>query len=65
MASFFIFCLVLIILVFCNKWLPVWFCHKMGWHLAPKMQLFDGCSMGGTCPRCDKEVMRDSQGNWF
>lgn len=42
-----------------------WFCKKMGWHLAPKQQGFDGCSMNGCCPRCHKEVMQDSQGNWF
>ena len=37
----------------------------MGWHLAPTEQGFDGCSANGICPRCDKKVMQDSQGNWF
>lgn len=51
--------------VFFNRWLPKWFCDKMGWHLEPKKQGFDGCSFTGTCPRCNKKVMQDSQGNWF
>ena len=42
-----------------------WFCNKMGWHLAPTEQGFDGCSSTGTCPRCNKAVLLDSQGNWF
>lgn len=52
-------------IVFFNRWLPRWFCDKMGWHLAPKLQGFDGCSLTGICPRCGKEILRDSQGNWF
>jgi len=56
----------LIILALCNSYLPSkWFCNKMGWHLAPAMQKFDGCSFGGVCPRCNKSVLKDSQGNWF
>jgi len=54
-----------IALVLCNRWLPRWFCDHMHWHLAPQQQGFDGCSFNGTCPRCHKEVMQDSQGNWF
>ncbi len=42
-----------------------WFCDKMGWHLAPVAQSFDGCSFGGTCPRCHEKVLQDGQGNWF
>lgn len=56
----------LLILCFCNRWLPVWFCNHFGhWHLEPRMQGFDGCSITGTCPRCDKRVLQDGQGNWF
>ena len=43
----------------------VWFCNVMGWHKSPETMGFDGCSLNGTCPRCDKKVLRDSQGNWF
>ena len=42
-----------------------WFCDKMGWHKTPKSIGFDGCSETGKCPRCGKEVLCDSQGNWF
>ena len=42
-----------------------WFCDKMGWHLTPKAQGFDGCSFTGVCPRCNESIMQDGQGNWF
>lgn len=42
-----------------------WFCNFWGWHKAPTNQGWDGGSFNGTCPRCDKEVMQDGQGNWF
>jgi hypothetical protein len=42
-----------------------WFCDHMGWHLAPKKTGFDGASFFGSCPRCNKFVMQDGQGNWF
>jgi len=58
----FLICLLLTIF---NKHLPKWFCDKMGWHLTPKDQKFDGASLNGRCPRCGKYVLQDSQGNWF
>ena len=54
-----------LLLALSNKHLPRWFCNKMGWHLAPTSQGFDGCSFTGCCPRCGKSVLQDSQGNWF
>jgi len=51
--------------VFFNKWLPRWWCDKMGWHLQPNNIESDGCSLHGDCTRCGKHVMQDSQGNWF
>jgi hypothetical protein len=43
-----------------------WFCNKMGWHYVKGGPTsFDGCSAHATCNRCKKEVMQDSQGNWF
>ena len=42
-----------------------WFCRKLDWHLEPKTQGFDGLSFEGTCSRCSKKVLQDSQGNWF
>ena len=48
-----------------NKYLSVWACDSLGWHLEPERQGYDGCSYGGKCPRCGKDVLQDSQGNWF
>jgi hypothetical protein len=60
-----VLCLILFILPFCNKFLPIWACKWFGWHLAPHHQTSDGCSWNGECPRCKKHVLQDSQGNWF
>ena len=35
------------------------------WHLPNEEQGFDGCSFHSTCKFCGKEIMQDSQGNWF
>jgi len=44
-----------------------WFYHNiLGWHLPNnKPQEFDGCSFHTHCKICNKEIMQDSQGNWF
>ena len=46
-------------------------CTMWGWHngkggvsYAGEMTN-DGCSNHGTCSKCGKHVMQDSQGNWF
>lgn len=38
----------------------------MGWH-QPRSNAyeFDGLSFHGICKYCGKEIMQDSQGNWF
>ena len=54
-----------ILLAVVNRWLGVWACKDLGWHLAPSHQGFDGCSLNGRCPRCNKRVLQDSQGGWF
>jgi len=61
----FFFVGTLFIAHFCNRWLPKWACSRLEWHLPPTEQGFDGCSLTGRCPRCKKEVLLDSQGNWF
>jgi len=42
-------------------------CSSFKWHdgngKAPRT--FDGCSIHAVCSKCGKEVMQDSQGNWF
>jgi hypothetical protein len=55
----------LLLLAIRNPVLPKWACTRMGWHLAPRQIGFNGCSLEGTCPRCAKHVLQDSQGNWF
>lgn len=37
------------------------------WHEPAKSekQFFDGCSIHSICKYCGKEIMQDSQGNWF
>ena len=53
--------------------LPVEFkllgCKYMGWHngrgTSSKGSAFDGCSIHAQCSWCGKDVMQDSQGNWF
>lgn len=36
------------------------------WHLPDdKPQKFDGCNIHAHCKLCGKEIMQDSQGNWF
>ena len=57
---------LLMVLTLNNKRLPKYFCtHFPYWHLPPEKVGFDGCSMTGTCPRCGKNVLCDSNGDWF
>lgn len=37
----------------------------LGWHKPTDEREFDGCSPHSRCKYCGKEIMRDSQGNWF
>lgn len=63
--GFTMFLFIFLVLACFNRYLPVWFCKHMGWHLAPDWQGFDGCNFTGTCSRCGTKVLQDSQGNWF
>lgn len=43
-----------------------WFFHDiLGWHMPDDETTFDGCSMHSHCRFCKREIMEDSQGNWF
>ena len=42
-----------------------WFCNFWGWHKSPREQRFNGSSCIGICPRCENEVLQDSNGDWF
>ena len=38
----------------------------MLWHLpSNEPQEFDGCNFHAKCNICGKDIMQDSQGNWF
>ena len=41
--------------------------NLFGWHFASSELCFeyDGCSVHSKCEICKKEIMMDSQGNWF
>jgi len=64
-VSILILIVISILLAIFNKYLPVWFCNKLGWHLRPLNIKQDGFNFTGRCPRCNKHVLQDSQGNWF
>ena len=43
-----------------------WLFHDiMSWHYPDDSSSFDGCSVHSRCRYCKKEIMQDSQGNWF
>lgn len=43
-----------------------WMYHDiMGWHKPDGTLFNDGCSNHSYCRFCHKEIMQDSQGNWF
>ena len=61
-----IFNIILLIIPFFNKKLPLEACTYVGWHLEPNsVNVLNAFQPIGTCPRCGKSVMLDSQGNWF
>ena len=40
--------------------------NVLGWHKPSNEESFyDGCSLHNHCKYCGKEIMQDSQGNWF
>ena len=59
--------LILIISPFYFKFgIGKWLLHDiMHWHFPDETSSFDGCSNHSYCKFCDKEIMQDSQGNWF
>lgn len=40
-------------------------CNILDWHKPQKQIGFDGASFCSTCRYCGKEILQDSQGNWF
>ena len=48
-----------------NKYLGWLFHDILKWHAPDHKRYFDGCSHHSVCRFCGKEIMQDSQGNWF
>lgn len=54
------------IFYFHKGWFKRWFHDILGWHVPGEaFSSFDGCSFHNRCKHCGKEIMQDSQGNWF
>lgn len=71
-----VFCILLFVMVFMVLgsilyfklgWFKKFFHDLLLWHQPAKCeeQSFDGCSIHSICKHCGKEIMQDSQGNWF
>ena len=59
---FFVLCSIVYLITGIGKW----FYHdKLQWHRPDGTESFDGCSCCSHCKYCGKEIMQDSQGNWF
>lgn len=49
-----------------GRFFKKWFHDLMGWHLPKEDDVkTDGFIEVSHCKFCDKEIMHDSQGNWF
>lgn len=46
-------------------WFKRFYHDLLGWHKPTDEKEFDGCSLHSKCKYCGKEIMMDSQGNWF
>lgn len=46
--------------------LKIYYHDFLGWHTPDDSpQYSDGCSQHARCKHCGKDIMQDSQGNWF
>ena len=59
--------LFLVLSIFYLKfgWFKFFYHNIMGWHMPTEDRHSDGFSMHSTCKYCGKDIMQDSQGNWF
>ena len=48
-------------------WFRGFFHDRLGWHMPDhrKGMTYDGINIYASCKHCRKEIMQDSQGNWF
>lgn len=61
--SFIIFAPIILYLEF--GWFKGFYHDVLGWHEPIDKEWFDGCNFCSHCKYCGKEIMQDSQGNWF
>lgn len=61
--SFIIFTPIILYLKF--GWFKVFYHDVLQWHEPIDEEWFDGCIFCSRCKYCGKEIMQDSQGNWF
>lgn len=40
-------------------------CNVLDWHIPKNPIEFDGVSWCSQCKYCNREILQDSQGNWF
>lgn len=54
------------VLYFKVGWFKFFYHDFLGWHTPDNgPRRFDGLSEHATCKYCGKDIMQDSQGNWF
>lgn len=46
-------------------WFKFFYHGLLGWHRPDDTLECDGVNIKSTCKYCGKEIMQDSQGNWF
>lgn len=46
-------------------WFKSFYHNIIGWHKPLEKQYMTGTNIISTCEYCGKEIMKDSQGNWF
>lgn len=46
-------------------WFKFFYHDIMGWHVPVRTLLFNGVSFKSKCKHCGKDIMMDSQGNWY
>lgn len=59
--------IILCPLYFKLGWFKFFYHDILGWHTPDKKieQWSDGCSQHAICKHCGRDIMQDSQGNWF
>ena len=63
----FIICIFILLLILYIKFglFKKFFHDILGYHMPTNERGFDGCSPVSKCKYCGKEILQDSQGNWF